>query len=200
VTANPATVLATPVPATQFTPAPPLTPAPKILIVANPNPVKSGAASTISWQAQWDDAQPASTTRECAVADVHGKILADHTAVADSLATPALAHAAYFVIGCKQSGGKLGSTMILIKVAGDSVVPDAPPSALPAYQSTSGLSTAGSDLAAALYGSVPSTGSVPASNSGQQPQQQPKNVACDPNSSQYFECLTGKMQFVDKLY
>lgn len=199
VTANPATVLATPVPSTQFAAAVPLTAAPKILVVANPNPVVSGTASTISWQAQWDDVQASSTTRECAVADVHGKTLADHAGVSDSIATPALTRAAYFVIGCKQSGGKLGSTMILIKVAGDPVAAEAPPKSLPRYETTNGLSTAGADLAAALYGSTASTGSVPASNTAE-PQQQAKNMACDPNSQQYFECLTTKMQYVDKLY
>lgn len=199
VTANPATVLATPIPSTQFAAAVALTAAPKILVVANPNPVVSGTASTISWQAQWDDVQASSTTRECAVADVRGKTLADHVGVSDSIATPALTRAAYFVIGCKQSGGKLGSTMILIKVAGDSVAAEAPPKSLPRYETTSGLSTAGADLAAALYGSTASTGSVPASNTAE-PQQQAKNMACDPNSQQYFECLTTKMQYVDKLY
>lgn len=193
VQANPETVLATPVPSTQFPPQKPLTDAPQISVVANPNPVDAGAASTISWRAQWAHAQNASTTRECAVADVTGAILVEHGAESGSVETPVLTHGAYYLIGCKQSDGKLGSTKILVSVKGDTQPPVAPPS-LSAAPSTSDAAT---DLQNALYGAAPAAGAAPAPVDDRP---QPVNVACDPNSSQYFSCLTGKMQFVDKLY
>lgn len=194
VQANPQTVLATPVPSTQFAQQKPLTDAPQISVVANPNPTDADTTSTISWRAQWAAAQNASTTRECAVADVAGKLLVEHGAESGSIETPALQHGAYYLIGCKQSDGKLGSTKILVSVKGDTQPPAAPPS-LSAAPSTS---DAAADLQNALYGAAPATSAAPATVADNQPQ--PRNVACDPNSSQYFSCLTGKMEFVDKLY
>lgn len=198
VLANSASVLQTPVPATQFTPAAPLTAAPQVSVVANPDSVASGKTSIISWTAQWAAPQAASTTRECALGDATGAVLVAHGDVTGSYETAALTRPTYFLVGCKQTGGKLGSTVVLVKVNGSTQSAVPLPGASVAYQSSSGASTAGSDLSAALYGASPATGSVPASNTQQQ--QQPVNVACDPNSSSYFDCLSGKMQFVDKLY
>lgn len=189
VQANPNTVLATPVPSTQFPPAQPLTPAPTVSVVANPNPTQRDATSIVSWTAAWADAQPATSTRECAVIDATGKTHVDHASSTDSFETPKLSQGMYFVVGCKQPGGKLGSAVVLVRVVGDTQAPIAPPTAaLASYESSSGQSQAGNELAAAL--------GVPGAN---QPTQQ-LNVACDPNSPSYFDCLTGKMLFVDKLY
>ena len=187
-------ILTTPVPSTQFAPPAPLTPAPQVSVVANPNPTQRDATSIVSWTAVWADAQPATSTRECAVIDATGKTHVDHASTTDSFETPKLSQGAYFVVGCKQSGGKLGSALILVRVEGDTQAPVAPPqAALASYESTNGQSAAGKELASAL--------SVPANTSSapQTPAQQ-LNVACDPNSSSYFDCLTDKMLFVDKLY
>ena len=189
VTATPNNILATPVPSTQFAPPAPLTPAPQVSVVANPNPTQRGATSIVSWTAVWADAQPATLARECAVIDATGKTHVDHASSTDSFETPKLSQGVYFVVGCKQSGGKLGSAIVLVRVVGDTQAPIAPPTAaLASYESSSGQSQAGNELAAAL--------GVPGAN---QPTQQ-LNVACDPNSPSYFDCLTGKMLFVDKLY
>lgn len=195
---NPQNPLATPVPSTQFAQQKPPTPAPKVSVVANPNPVQPNTASTISWQATWADAQPTSTTRECAVVDVTGKPLVESAGVASSVQSPALTRAAYFFVGCKQSDGKMGSEKVLVTVQGDSQPPIAPPANLSAALSTGTTGDPAADLSAALSGSSGSGSTVPAANNSDQ--QQPVNVACDPNSSRYFDCLTQKMQFVDKLY
>lgn len=190
--------LATPVPSTQFAQQKPPTPAPKVSVVANPNPVQPGAASTISWQATWADAQSTSTTRECAVVDVAGKPLVESAGVASSVQTPALTRAAYFFVGCKQSDGKMGSEKVLVTVQGDSQPPIAPPANLSEALSSGTTGDPAADLSAALSGSSGSGSTAPAANNNDQ--QQSVNVACDPNSSRYFDCLTQKMQFVDKLY
>lgn len=185
--AAPNNILATPVPSTQFAPPAPLTPAPQVSVVANPNPTQRDATSIVSWTAVWADAQPATSTRECAVIDATGKTHVDHASTTDSFETPKLSQGAYFVVGCKQSGGKLGSALILVRVEGDTQAPVAPPqAALASYESTNGQSAAGRELAAALA-------------APQEPAQQ-NNVACDPNSSSYFDCLSNKILFVDKLY
>lgn len=197
VTAPAQTVLAAPAATTQFVPQAPLTAAPKILVVANPNPVDASSAATISWTTEWKDASN-TTAGECAVADVSGALLTQGASTTSSIQTPALDRATYFFIGCKQSGGKLGSTQILIRVKGDTRSPLPPPSGLAAYDSSSGGTAAASDLSAALAGA-----NAPATRPQAQPQNQPSqpvDIACDPNSSQYFSCLTGKMQYVDKLY
>lgn len=122
--------------------------------------------------------------------DAHGTVLSDHATTTGSLPTPALARAAYFIVGCKEKGGTLGSAVVLVSVKGSTAAPDPLPQPLRSYESVSGISTAGSDLESAL-------GTTGTNQDQQQPAQ---DVACDPNSSSYFDCLTGKMQFVDKLY
>jgi hypothetical protein len=121
--------------------------------------------------------------------DAHGTVLADHATTTGSLPTPALMRAAYFIVGCKEKGGMLGSAVVLVSVLGSSETPDPLPQPLDSYESVSGISTASSDLQSAIGGTAP--------NQNQQPAQ---DVACDPNMSNYFDCLFAKMQFVDKLF
>jgi hypothetical protein len=188
VTAASSTILATSVPATQFVPPAPLTPAPQVSLIANPNPTEKNTGSIISWTSVWQQEQPATTTRECAVINAAGNTLTDHASTTGSYETQALSRATYFLVGCKQTGGKLGSAQVLVGVKGDTQAPLVPAKDALDYESTSGVSTAASDLSRALN---------PAPQN--QPSQQVE-VACDPNSQSYFDCLTGKMQFVDKLF
>lgn len=186
VTAASNSVLQTPVPSTQFLPPKPLTAAPQVSVVANPDEIASGAQSVISWSAQWGTAA-SSTAGECAVIDATGTTLVANASSTSSYQTSALTRSAYYIVGCKQAGGKLGSGVVLVKVTGDTQGPVPLPAGLGAYQSTTGTSDPAADLAAA----VRPTATQP---------QQAVEVACDPNSSSYFDCLTGKMKFVDKLY
>jgi hypothetical protein len=159
-----------------------------VSLIANPNPVEKNTGAIISWTSVWSQEQPATTTRECAVIDAAGSTLADHASTTGSYETQTLSRATYFLVGCKQTGGKLGSAQVLVEVKGDTQAPLAPPQEALAYESTNGVSTAGADLSRAINPAQPT-----------QPTQQVE-VACDPNSSSYFDCLTSKMQFVDKLY
>lgn len=190
VTAASNSVLQTPVPSTQFATAKPLTLAPTVSVVANPDSIASGAQSVVSWSAVWNDAS--STPGECAVIDATGATLVASAGANSSYQTNALSRSAYYIVGCKQQGGKLGSGVVLVTVQGDTQGPVPLPKALTDYQSTTGLSSPGADLAQAVGGSA-----APAT---QTQDQQKMEVACDPNSQGYIDCLTSKMQFVDKLY
>jgi hypothetical protein len=158
-------------------------------VVANPDEIESGAQSVIAWSAQWDS-DASTTARECAVIDAAGTTLVASASTTSSYQTNTLTRGAYFIVGCKQTGGKLGSGVVLVKVKGDTQGPVPLPAGLATYQSTTGMSDPAMDLSSAVR---------PPASQPQQPQQKIE-VACDPNSSSYFDCLTSKMQFVDKLY
>lgn len=177
VTASPKTVLATPVASTQFPQAKTPTPAPKIDIVANPPIVENGQPAYVSWSARWSIGTPAGI--DCAAITDRGILLGQHMHAQDSIQTLPLSQTTKIIVGCKATGGLLGTAKTTVGVRGTQGVSTA--SYLP---TTDSYSSAGAQLIAALTGSNPA---------------QSASAACESASVDYFACLSARILIVNRI-